>query len=73
MGLNMGWNMLKLKATELSPVRYALEDVIEWLSDSSISGCDCGCGGDSMDYDGMEMAYKEGLETLKVFGIEVIE
>lgn len=69
----MGLNMLKLKVTELSPVRYALDDVIEWLSDNSICGCDCGCGGDTMNYDAMEEAYKQGLETLKVFGIEVEE
>lgn len=46
---------------------YGLLEKAEWIRDSyddygAIPGCDCGCGGDTFDWDAQDEAYEEARE-----------
>jgi len=58
----------------INDVYYAIETLREDPSLSDVRpGCDCGCGGDSFDFDSYDEEYRKAIKTLRKYGIEVTE
>lgn len=55
--------MIKLsEVVELAQLRDAL--VYSDLNSGAIVGCECGCGGDTMDWEGLQEEYDEDFKKL---------
>lgn len=62
--------MITLSENELQELSNAIEEYLySELKSGMVAGCECGCGGDTADYDSLEESLAEATATIQKYFI----